>query len=527
MNFKEFNAGNVNQIKNGEMKSVKVDDDNKILLTKVENKIFAIGANCTHYGAPLEDGVLFEDKIICPWHHACFNAKNGDLLEPPALNSLPNYSVKIENEDIIVMLPSKMEDSRIPSVAKRDTENLNTNVIIGGGAAGNAAAQAMREAGFTGGIAMITQENRIPYDRPNLSKDYLAGEAEEEWMPLRPKEFYANLNINIAYQEKVVGIDKEKKEVLLENGDKVRFEKLLIATGGTPVKLDIPGKNLSNIFYLRSHDNCDEIIEAANNKSKIVIIGSSFIAMEAASSLKKRLDADITVISKAEIPFKNVLGDEIGKMIQSTHEENGIKFKLNSKVKKFEGEAKIEKIILENGESLEADLAIIGIGVKPATSFLNNFNLEKDKSISVNKYFEVEENIYAAGDIATFYNSTQNTEMRIEHWRTAEQHGRIAGFNMAGKKIEYKSVPFFWTQQKGIKLRYVGHATEWDEIITWGNIDSKDFISFYYKGDNLLAAASINHDKEMDAIEALMVMKKIPSKQEIKNKSVSLLELIK
>ena len=527
MGYKEFNAGKINQINDGEMKAVKVDEKNKILLTKVDNKIFAVGASCTHYGAPLEDGVLFNGKIICPWHHACFSAKNGDLIEPPALNSLPNYSVKIENENIIVMLPEEIESSRTPSMSKRDNENLNTNVIIGGGAAGNAAAQSMREAGFTGGITIITQENRSPYDRPNLSKDYLAGEAEKEWMPLRPKEFYDEYDINIMYQKKVVGINNERKVVILEKDEEVSFEKLLIATGGVPIKLDVPGANLSNIFYLRSHDNSDEIIEGANNKSKIVIIGSSFIALESASSLKKRLNSDITVISHAEIPFKNILGDEIGKMIQSTHEKNGIKFKLNSTVKKFEGKTKVEKIILESGEIIETDLVIIGIGVKPETSFLRDFKLENDGSILVNKYFEVEENMYAAGDMVTFHNSTENSKMRIEHWRTAEQHGRIAGFNMAGRKAEYTSVPFFWTQQDGINLNYVGHATKWDDIITWGNVDSKDFISFYFNDNKLLAAVAMNHDKEMDAIEALMIMEKIPSKQQIKNKSVNLLELLK
>ena len=527
MKYKEFNAGKVDQINDGEMKAVEIDKENKILITKVNNKIFAIGSNCTHYGAPLDEGVLFEDKIICPWHHACFSAKNGDLIEPPALDSLPNYEVKIKNDEIIVMLPEELKASRTPSMSKRDKGNLVTNVIIGGGAAGNSAAQAMREAGYTGGITIITQENRIPYDRPNLSKDYLSGEAEEEWMPLRPKEFYDDNDINIVYQEKVAGINKAKKVVILENEDEISYNKLLIASGGSPIKLNIPGSNLTNIFYLRSHDDSDNIIEAANNESKIAIIGSSFIALEAADSLRKRLNADITVIGLEDVPFKNVFGEEIGNMIKSLHEKNGIKFKLKNGAEKFEGKTKVEKVILKNGESLDVDIVLVGIGVKPATSFMSDFDLGKNGSINVNKYFEVEENIYAAGDIVNFHNSVTNTQMRIEHWRTAEQQGRIAGFNMAGVKTEFKSVPFFWTAQAGTTLRYVGHAEKWNDIIIWGDIKSQKFISFYFQDDMLLAAAACGNNKEMDAIEALMIMNKVPSKQQIKNKSINLLQLIK
>ncbi len=375
MSYKEFNAGKVNQINNGEMKAVNIDDENKILITKINDKIYAIGESCPHYGAPLENGVLFEDKIICPRHHACFNAKNGNLLEPPALDSLPNYEVKIKNDEIFVMLPEEIQWSRIPSMSKRDKGNLATNIIIGGGAAGNSAAQAMREAGFTGGITMITQENRIPYDRPNLSKEYLSGEAEEEWMPLRPKEFYDDYDINIVYQKRVAGINKTKKVVILENEDEISYNKLLIATGGTPIKLNIPGSNLTNIFYLRSHDDSDDIIEAANNESKIAIIGASFIALEAASSLKKKLNADITVIGLEDVPFKNIFGEEIGNMIKSLHEKNGIKFKLNNSVTKFEGKTKVEKVVLSNGESLDVDIVLVGIGVRPATSFMTDFDL--------------------------------------------------------------------------------------------------------------------------------------------------------
>src|SRR5262249_28742817 len=224
-----------------EMKQVQVGDT-AVLLARVDEKCFALAAHCTHYGAPLAEGALVGDRIICPWHHACFHVTNGDMIEPPALDALPSFPVRVEGEDIFVDLPDEATDRRVPTMAdpyaKADDRIF---AIIGGGAAGYAAAQTLREDGFKGRVIMITAEDRLPYDRPNLSKDYLNGHAEPEWMPLRPDDFYETHAIEIMRGKKVSKVAKAKKEIKFESGESLEYDQLLIATGGTPRTLNVPG----------------------------------------------------------------------------------------------------------------------------------------------------------------------------------------------------------------------------------------------------------------------------------------------
>jgi apoptosis-inducing factor 3 len=533
MNYKEIKVANINELNNGEMKAVSVGEGSEILLCKTDNKYSAFAAYCTHYGAPLADGLLSGGKIICPWHHACFNSQNGTLLEPPAMDSLPSYEVQIKGNDVIVKLSGKLSGSETPRMEKPDlNSDKRTFVIIGAGAAGNSAALAMREAGFKGRILIITQENRTPYDRPNLSKDYLQGIAQPEWMPLRSDDFYKEYGIEFLLNKKVKSVDAKKKKVFFgkstssgETDEGLDFDKLLLATGGVPRKLNIPGSGLKNIFYFRSFDDSDAIIEAAKKSSKAVIIGASFIGMETAFSLSER-GLKVTVVAPEKVPFENVFGNEIGNLFKKKHEEKEVKFKLNNQVKSFEGNGSVKKVVLQNDEKIDADLVVIGIGVKPATEFLNGFNLENDGSIKVDEYLQVSENIFAAGDIASF-NDWRNGELtRIEHWRTASQQGRIAGFNMAGKKIKYESVPFFWTNQVGLSFNYVGHTKSWDEIITHGDIGSETFVSYYIKDKKVVAAAGNFMDKELDAVEILMSENRLPTPDQLKSKSFDIIKRI-
>jgi NADPH-dependent 2,4-dienoyl-CoA reductase/sulfur reductase-like enzyme/nitrite reductase/ring-hydroxylating ferredoxin subunit len=522
MSLKEFKAAKLNDLKDGEMKSVSVGDDKEILLTRIEGKYYALGAHCTHYGGPLAEGVLYNGVIMCPWHHACFDAKTGDLQDPPARDSLPNFETKIKGDDVIVMLPDELESSRIPAMVKADSSDERNYFIIGGGASGNAAAQALREGGYKGKITIITQEANIPYDRPNLSKDYLSGEAQPDWMSLRDKEFYEKNGIEILFSKKVEEVNVSKKEIRLADNHILKFDKILFATGGIPRTMNIPGSDLKNIFYLRSFDDCDKIIEASKNISKAVVIGASFIGMEAGYHLHER-KLDVTIIAPEDIPFKNTFGSEVGNLIKKLQEEQGVKFKLSSEVSKFEGDENIKSVILSNGERIECDLVVIGIGVKPATDFIKGLNFEKDGSIKVDEYLQAAEDVYASGDIATFPYNGNN--IRVEHWRLAEQQGRVAGFNMAGKKIKFTKQPFFWTAQAGLNIRYVGNAKEWDETITWGDVNSKEFITFLIKNNKVAAAVGNNRDTEMAAIEQLMLHNKMPSAGEIKSNKIDLVKL--
>lgn len=525
MELQEITIGKVNDFENNQMKSVSVGDGKEVLIVKIDNKFSALGAHCTHYGAPLAKGVLNGDTIICPWHHACFNAKTGDLKEPPAFESLPQFDIKIENENVIVKIPPELPSSRTPDMVKKDKNEKTTFVIIGAGAAGFAASQSMREAGFNGKIIMVTQENRTPYDRPNLSKDYLEGSAQDEWMPLRSKDFYSEYGIEILFNKIVNKIDHDHNKIIFDDGNDLSYNKLLIATGGKPVKLNIPGSELKNIFYLRSFDDSDKIIEVAKNLKKAVIIGSSFIGMESAYSLTKR-GIEATVISQDEVPFEKTLGIEIGKLFQKQHEKLGVKFLLGRKVSKFEGTNKIEKIVLDNGELIEADFIVVGIGVTPALDFASNLQISSNKGIKVDKNFKAAENIFAAGDIASFTDWRTGSDLRIEHWRTAQQQGRLAGFNMAGKKIDYHQIPFFWTKQADLNLRYVGHAKDWDEIIFNGEVSSESFIAFYIKNNKVTAAAGNKRDKEIAALQALMDLNKMPEPNILKKDDLNLLSFL-
>ena len=529
MKHKEITVAGAGELKDGEMKQVAAGGTN-ILLARVSGKYHAVGATCTHYGAPLAEGALSGERIICPWHHACFNVTTGDLEEPPALDALPRYEVRVENENVIVRLPEDAPDRRTPPMTKTDTAaDARLFVILGGGAAGYAAAQTLREDGFKGRVVMVTRENRLPYDRPNLSKDYLSGHAEPEWMPLRPDEFFSANGIEVQRDKEVVRVDAKAKTISFKGGEQLAYDALLVATGGAPRTLQIAGSDLKNVLALRSFADSDVIIAAADRAQRAVVIGASFIGMEAAASLKIR-GLEVTVVAPDKTPFEKTLGGEIGALFQKIHEDNGVQFRLGAKVARITGNGKVEAVELEAGErpeEIDADLVVAGVGVKPAMDFLVGVNLHKDGGVVVDEHLRAAADLYAAGDIAWFPSALTGERQRIEHWRTALQQGRIAARNMAGKNIAYSSVPFFWTRQFDSGLVYVGHATSWDEIIFQGDVSARDFLAFYVKDGRVLAVAGMNHEREMAAIEELMRLESLPHPDQLRSGSVNFLELLR
>jgi len=526
MKHKEITIAAAGELRDGEMKQVAAGETN-ILLAHVNGKYHAVGATCTHYGAPLAEGALCGERIICPWHHACFNVTTGDLEEPPALDALPRYEVRVENENVIVRMPEDAPDRRTPPMTKADTAaDARAFVILGGGAAGYAAAQTLREGGFKGRVLMITREDRLPYDRPNLSKDYLQGHAEPGWIPLRPDEFFTDHDIEVMRGKEVTRVDAQAKTVSFKGGDQLAYDALLVATGGEPRTLPIAGSDLKNVLMLRSFADSDAIIAAAEAAKRAVVIGASFIGMETAASLKTR-GLEVTVVAPDQTPFEKTLGAEIGALFQKIHEDNGIQFRLGAKVARIHGNGKVEAVELESGERLEADIVVVGIGVKPATNFLVGVHLHKDGGVMVDERLRAADGLYAAGDIAWFPSALTGERQRIEHWRTALQQGWIAARNMAGENIAYNRVPFFWTQQFDSGLVYVGHATGWDEIIFQGDVPAQNFLAFYVKDGRVLAVAGMNHEREMAAIEELMRLEKLPPPDQLRSGSVNFLELLR
>ena len=451
---------------------------------------------------------------------------NGDLEEPPSLDALVSYEVRVAGERVIVRLPEETGDRRAVSMVKRDAAvDSRQFVIIGAGAAGYAAAQTLREEGFRGDIVMITREDRAPYDRPNLSKDYLHGHAEPEWMPLRPEEFFAEHDIRLLLNREVARVDACAKIIVFAGGETMDYDALLVATGGAPLRLNIPGSDLKNVCVLRSFADADSIIETAGRSRRVVVVGSSFIGMEAAYSLRER-GLEVTVVAPSTEPFEMTLGREVGAVFRREHERHGVHFKLNSIVYGFEGSHHVEAVTLDSGESIETDMVVVGVGVRPATQFLEGVELDQSGGVIVDSRLCAADALYAAGDIVNFPDPRTGERTRIEHWRTAQQQGRIAARNMLGHDLAFEGVPFFWTQQFELTLRYVGHATSWDEIVFQGNALSHDFLAFYVKDDRVQAVAGMNRDRELAAVELLLQFDRMPTREQLKFSDVNLLALL-
>ena len=527
--MKEVAVAKVNDLQNGQMQQIEVANS-QILLSRINDQYYATSAFCTHYGAPLAKGVLAGETIVCPWHNACFNAIAGQQKEPPGLDSLTHFAVRVEGEQVFVRLPEEVTQQRTLEMAGYDPKSeQRIFVVLGAGAAGAAAVEVLRQQGFQGKIILISAENQLPYDRTKLSKAYLQGAASDD-LSLRSRKFYEQHQIELHLGQGVTKVDALNKIITFSDDHQLQFDSLLLATGGQAKKLKVPGADLANIFTIRQPEDVNSILDTVENAKKATVIGSSFIGMEAAASLIQQ-GLEVTVVSPSDVPFKKILGDRLGKMFQTLHQAKGVNFKFETKATEFVGESKVEEVVLENGERLATDLVILGIGVQPNTSYLEGIELnDSDKSIPVNEYLQTKiADIYAAGDIASFPYAPMEESTRIEHWRLAAQQGRIAAANMIGNnRLQEVSqiVPFFWSGQYDLKLRYVGHAESWDELKIDGDIEQPEFLAYYLKNDKVMAVAGVNCDRQIAAISQLMRCQKMPSAAAVKDTEIDWLDLI-
>jgi NADPH-dependent 2,4-dienoyl-CoA reductase/sulfur reductase-like enzyme len=363
-------------------------------------------------------------------------------------------------------------------------------VIVGGGAAGFAAAEMLRRQEYRGSIVMLSNDAAPPVDRPNLSKDYLAGSAPEDWLPLRPDNFYAEAGIELRLNTDVASIDAEARNVIIAGGGTVSYDRLLLATGAEPVRLPIPGADQRHVHVLRTLADCRAIIESAKGARRAVVIGASFIGLEAAASLRAR-DIEVHVVGLEARPMERVLGAEMGDFIRSLHEEHGVIFHLGDTVAAIDG----KRATLKGGGVVEADLVVVGVGVRPRLALAEKAGLALDRGIAVNAYLETSvPGIYAAGDIARWPDPHSRENIRVEHWVVAERQGQTAARNMLGQKEAFDAVPFFWSQHYDVPINYVGHAEAWDEIAVDGDIAAKDCLLQYKHQGRVLAVASIYRD---------------------------------
>ncbi len=514
----------VSDIKLGEMRQFSVADK-EILLTHTESGISAIAPHCSHYGAPLEKGVLHNGRIVCPWHNACYNAADGTHLSPPGRDNLANFPIEIKSDTVYVELPDTLTEHLTPELASPDSDSDSRSfVIVGGGAAGEAAAQMLRQVGFQGKITMLTADSEIPYDRTKLSKAYLQSDEAQSSPALRSADFYQKHGIEIKTSAKVTRIDVESQQLTYSGDTSLSYDSLLIATGGEVNQLPIDGSDLANVFPLRKVQDANAILDAVGDAKKAVIIGAGFIGMETAASLTQQ-GLEVTVVAPNKVPFEKVLGESVGQLFQQVHESKGVQFKLGTKAKALKGKERVETVELESGEQLPADLVIVGVGVKPATYFVEGLLLdEKTGSILVNQYLQATPSVYAAGDVTQFPHFITGQPTHIEHWQLAMQQGRIAACNMAGQQVTFKAVPFFWTGQFDIKLRYVGHSENYDDIVIQGSLEDQSFLSFYVEDDQVMAAAGIGRDRDIAAISELFRLRKMPTAQEIKSADIDWIE---
>jgi NADPH-dependent 2,4-dienoyl-CoA reductase/sulfur reductase-like enzyme/nitrite reductase/ring-hydroxylating ferredoxin subunit len=472
--------------------------DEEVLLVRRGTEVFAVGAYCTHYHGPLVDGLVVGDTVRCPWHHACFDLRTGDAVRAPALSPIACWSV--EQHDGNIFVREKREQAVPVPRGKPSGKDPARIVIVGGGAAGFAAAEKLRREQYQGSIVMLSNDDTAPVDRPNLSKDYLAGNAPEDWVPLRPDSFYSENGIDLRLKANVTGIDPRSREVVLADGSKVSYDRLLLATGAEPVRLSIPGADQPHVCTLRSLADCRAIIERAKTARRVVILGASFIGLEVAAALRAR-GLEVHVVAPEKRPMERILGPQMGDFVRSLHEDHGVVFHLEDTASAIDA----KQVKLKGGGMLEADLVVVGIGVRPRLEIAERAGLAVDRGVIVNAYLETSApDIYAAGDIARWPDPHSGEAIRVEHWVVAERQGQAAAVNMLGNREKFAAVPFFWSQHYDVPINYVGHAEKWDELVVEGDIVGKDCLLRFKRNGRTLAVASIFRDVESLQAEVAM-----------------------
>ncbi|HEY2590361.1 MAG TPA: FAD-dependent oxidoreductase [Steroidobacteraceae bacterium] len=482
-----------------------------VLVARRGNEFFAIDSTCTHYGGPLGEGLLVGDTVRCPWHHACFSLRTGEALHAPAINPIQCWRIERANGRLHVR--EKLKAAAPDAARRQSTTGAQATdgagaarseriVIIGGGAAGFAAAEMLRREGYGGALTILSADADPPYDRPNLSKDYLAGAAPEEWIPLRPKEFYADEGIELELGTTVAALDLAGHRVTSAKGHPIAFTKLLIATGAEPVRLRVPGADLPHVRTLRSFADCRQIIGRLKSGSRAVIVGASFIGLEGAAALRQR-GVEVHVVAPDELPFARTLGPVLGNFIRSLHEAHGVVFHLRHQVHGIDERG----VQLDDGSRLEADFVLVGIGVRPRLELAEKAGLSVEQGILVNEYLETSApGVFAAGDVARWPDRLSGERLRIEHWVVAERQGQTAARNMLGRRERFAAVPFFWTQQYDVRVDYVGHASDWDRIDQDGEPEARDAAFRFLKNGRTLAVSTIFRGRA--SLEAELAMER-------------------
>jgi NADPH-dependent 2,4-dienoyl-CoA reductase/sulfur reductase-like enzyme/nitrite reductase/ring-hydroxylating ferredoxin subunit len=511
----EERVAGVDDLADGQMMTVLVSGK-KTLLVRVGGQYFATAARCPHWGAALDEGLLHGPRLLCPLHKSTFDVRDGSLIEPPALDGLRAFRVRVAGDDVCIDRDEGPAGFAAAGCAPETTADGRTFAIVGGGAVAAAAIEALREECFTGRLVLITPEDRWPYDRPNLSKDFLTDHVEAKWLPLRPPAHYDELRVERLVGS-VVELDVNSRMLTLDDGTTLVPDGVLLASGARPRRLNVPGADLEGVFTLRSWSDAERLVAAARLARRAVVIGASFIGMEVAAGLRER-GVDVTVVGPEKVPFEAALGVDVGGVVLAFHEERGTRFALERGVARIVGLGRAEGVELSDGTVLDADLVAIGVGVQPVTEFVRGAELDRDGGVPVDDQFRVAPGIWAAGDIARYREPHTGRDVRIEHWRLAEQQGRAAARSMAGRGEPFRGVPFFWTQHFDFRLGYAGAGRGWEGVFVVGDLAARDFTAFYHAGDELLAACG-TQDDELAAFLELMEGGGLPAADAVRGRS--------
>ena len=489
----------VRDLDEGAMILGQVDGEDAVLVRRGD-EFFAVGANCTHYHAMLSQGLVVGETLRCPLHHACFSLRTGEALRAPALDPIPHWRTEVSGEKVFVCEKLAGPDRKGQSAPATGRSIPASVVIVGGGAARLGVADMLRREGYDGALTMISADDWPPYDRPNLSKDFLVGAAPDDWMRLRLPDFYREQNIDLMLNSRVSAIDLAQRRVQLESGRSCGFDALLIATGAEPVRLTIEGAADSQIHYLRTFADARAIVSKAASAKRVAVIGASFIGLEVAASLRT-LGIAVDVIAPGSQPLERVMGPEVGRMIRALHEAHGVIFHLGETVRRIDDAT----LTLTSGARIEADLVVLGVGVRPSLTLAEQAGLATDRGILVNEYLETSAHgVYAAGDVARWPDPHSGERIRVEHWVVAERQGQIAAKNILGYRERFATVPFFWSQHYDLVINYVGHAESWDSVEIDGDLNAQNCAVSYKRGERTLAVATISRDLQSLQIEAAM-----------------------
>lgn len=466
--------------------------EDEIVLVKRGTTVHAVGAWCTHYHGPLAKGLVVGDTLRCPWHHACFELRSG-AAHAPALNALPRWRTEIQDGTLFV------REKLTPPAKPKPATTPSSVVIVGGGAAGEAAAETLRTAGYDGPVTLLSADTALPCDRPNLSKDYLAGTAPEAWIPLRGEKYFQTNKIDLRLNTQVVQLDTAGKQIQLADGSSLPYGALLLATGAAPVRLPLPGAAAPHVFYLRSLADSRAIIQAVEAGAKCaVVLGASFIGLEVAASLRTR-GLEVHVVAPEAVPMARVMGEALGQFVRTLHASKGVIFHLQQTATAVTPAG----ITLQNGETLAADMIVIGVGVRPNLELAESAGLKLDRGVLVDEYLQTSApDVYAAGDIARWPDPHSGQAIRVEHWAVAQRQGQAVARNMLGAQQRFTDVPFFWSQHYDATINYVGHAESWDRIETDGDPARYDFSARFIRNGKTLALASIYRDLDSLRFEA-------------------------